>query len=94
MKIEKIHVARFWAKVDVRRGDTCWNWQGAKFTTGYGAFNLGREDGKTRLITSHRFSWIYFYGQIPKCVLHKIEMDEEGTKTRVYLPDHLQHYGG
>ena len=23
-----------------------------------------------------------------------IEMDEEGTKTRVYLPDHLQHYGG
>lgn len=32
--------ARFWAKVDKRSDNECWNWTGSKAAGGYGSFNI------------------------------------------------------
>ena len=45
-----------------------------------------------------REEWLYKQGRTYGDIMidnkgeYIIEMDEEGTKTRVYFPDHLQHY--
>jgi len=50
--------ARFWAKVDKRRPDECWEWQACKIS-GYGTFWMG---GNAQ---AHRASLI-LSGQVPK----------------------------
>jgi hypothetical protein len=50
---------RFWAYVDVS-GD-CWEWQGARGSKGYGAFQL-----RTRQETAHRVAWRLHFGPIPE----------------------------
>ena len=60
--------AKFWAKV--RRGDGCWEWTGAKSSSGYGSM-----DWFGRSTLPHRVSWRLRRGRIPrrKCVLHKCD---------------------
>ena len=53
--------ARFWAKVDVRGQDDCWEWTGFVARGGYGMFNLL---GKT--VRAHRLCYILSYGPIPE----------------------------
>jgi hypothetical protein len=56
----------FWKKV--KRGRGCWLWLGAVRTRdGYGGFTLCGKKYST-----HRISWMYSFGEIPKdmCVLH------------------------
>ena len=50
--------ALFWAKVDKRGPDECWNWTAGLFKTGYGKFNM---DGKLR--RAHRVSWEFANGR-------------------------------
>ena len=50
---------RFWAKVDKRGDNGCWNWQAAKIN-GYGRFLF---NGANRL--AHRISWYFVYGEHP-----------------------------
>lgn len=52
---------RFWAKVDKRGPDECWEWQGARVRQGYGRMGtVGREiDG------AHRVSYELHIGPIP-----------------------------
>lgn len=57
-------VARFWSKVDRRGPDDCWEWQAAKFSTGYGAFRLW-----PRQVRAHRFSYELANGSIPDGLL-------------------------
>ena len=65
---------RFWAKVDKRGQDECWEWQGVK-NQGYGRIKSGGRD--SRMLGAHRVSWELANGPIPKgkgyhgtCVLH------------------------
>jgi hypothetical protein len=51
--------ARFWAKVDIRSYDGCWEWTAARHN-GHGFFNVG---GRTT--TAHRVSYEQIVGPIP-----------------------------
>lgn len=58
---------RFWAKVDIKTEDECWEWKTGKDKDGYGKFNGG---------ISHRYSWeLCNKRRIPKgmLVLHKCD---------------------
>lgn len=59
---------RFWAKVDRRGSDECWEWKAARDENGYGRFGVA--EGDVRL--PHRISYELSEGPIPKglCVLH------------------------
>lgn len=62
---------RFWAKVDCSGDDgECWNWTGAKSSTGYGHFT---RDMRTHL--SHRELYIAAVGPIPygALILHSCD---------------------
>jgi len=73
---------RFWKKVE--KTDSCWNWNGAITTTGYGVFQKGRR-GEC-LHKAHRFSFEIHHGEIPQglLVLHKCD------NKRCVNPDHLE----
>jgi len=59
---------RFWAKVDKKGPDECWEWQAAK-RDGYGVIG-GEYYGP--ILRAHRVSWDLANGSIPDglCVLH------------------------
>ena len=63
----------FWAKMDIRGPDDCWNWTACKTTTGYGMLGH-RGDGKHRW-RAHRMAYFLTHGKIPKgmCVLHRCD---------------------
>lgn len=60
-------ITRFWAKVDMRGPDECWEWTGARTSLGYGRFSIG-----AKRCRSHRVAWELENGSIPDgmCVLH------------------------
>lgn len=60
---------RFWSKVKRGKEDDCWEWQGARFRQGYGAFT-----NKTTKY-AHRMAYILTYGSIPEgmFILHKCD---------------------
>jgi hypothetical protein len=72
---------RFWAKVDIRGPEECWNWMGAKLPDGYGQFKIG--SGSER---AHRVAWILTHGLIPegKDILHSC------NNTSCVNPNHLR----
>lgn len=78
-RAEKLKVPidfRFTSKFDQKDKEICWEWKGGKNKNGYGALKVGsRTDGSRRTIESHRLSFMYFHGEIPKgmCVLHKCD---------------------
>jgi hypothetical protein len=57
---------RFWAKV--KRGEGCWEWQGARNRSGYGLFQLGRRNGGSTL--AHRVAWWLHHGTPPDVDVH------------------------
>jgi len=61
---------RFWAKVDKRGPDDCWEWQAWRNNKGYGQMSKGTRD--SGLIYAHHVSWELANGPIPTglCVLH------------------------
>lgn len=61
---------RFWAKVNKKGKNQCWEWTAARDPFGYGRFGL---NGK--ICTASRFSWELHYSPISKgmCVLHKCD---------------------
>ena len=51
MQLTEKDIARFWAKVDVRGEDECWEWSGAHDRDGYGTMNVGaRPYGAHRIV--------------------------------------------
>ena len=68
-------IANFWAKVDkVTHSDGCWVWQGAKTTSGYGAFQMGV--GNT--VRAHRIAYVLHFGAFDDdlVVCHKCDNRE------------------
>jgi len=64
---------RFWAKVDRRGDDECWEWLACRCGSGYGQISLGgRGDG---VDGAHRVSWRLANGPIPpgQQVLHSCD---------------------
>ena len=53
---------RFWSKVHKGAADECWQWIGPVASHGYGRFTRGRKWEET----SHRISWEFVNGPIPK----------------------------
>ena len=51
---------RFWAKVDVRGPDECWEFSGTRERCGYGQIKV-----KGRMLMAHRVSWELICGEIP-----------------------------
>lgn len=56
-------IERFWEKVKCSTEDACWDWIGAIYTKGYGAFNMGYGKGN---MVAHRVMWELVNGPIPK----------------------------
>jgi len=74
---------RFWAKVDLLRGDGCWLWTAATSPQGYGLFWL---DGRLR--PSHRVSWEAVNDET---VDRKIDVDHRRTCVKTCVnPAHLR----
>lgn len=71
---------RFWSKVDLRTGDQCWEWQGAKDALGYGQFKV-----KGRVVRAHRFAFQRKRGPIPA----GLELDHLCRNPSCVRPDHL-----
>ena len=62
----------FWKFVDIpTTADSCWLYKGRCNGKGYGAFSI-----KGKLIQAHRFSYLYFYNNIPNKlhVLHNCDV--------------------
>lgn len=55
--------ARFWAKVDVRGPDECWEWQASTTSSGYGQIMVNARP--RRITRAHRLSWTIANGPIP-----------------------------
>lgn len=54
-------LARFWAKVDVRGPDECWEWTASRKDNGYGQIGTS----KVGVWMTHRVSYVIHYGEIP-----------------------------
>ncbi len=64
------HIARFWAKVDRRSDDECWEWTAHIDNHGYGTFAAAN-----KMALSHRVAFLIGHGVDPKgfCVCHKCD---------------------
>lgn len=69
----------FWNKVD--KNDSCWNWTGARYPSGYGKVGL---NGKTRL--PHRIAYEIEHGPIPTGQ----QVDHRCHNTSCVNPEHLR----
>lgn len=83
---------RFWAKVNRRGPDECWEWTGARVANGYGQVRVDRV-----LQLAHRVSWWMVHGRWPTTLdhtCHNIDLTCRGGVTcphrRCVNPAHLE----
>lgn len=70
--MERTAPSRFWAKVDVRGPDECWEWQASLTRGGYGTFTVTKKP--RRIARAHRFSLELVNGVVPDgIVCHKCD---------------------
>ena len=69
-KVARTESERFWAKVDRKATDECWEWRGSHNKSGYGKFW-----SESKLRSAHRVVWELTQGLIPDglCVCHKCD---------------------
>lgn len=76
---------RFWRKVRLAIGDSCWEWAAALHRLGYGQFGIRLGEKSYRMKQAHRVAWELTNGPIPagQKVLHRCD------NRRCCRPDHL-----
>lgn len=72
-------IERFWSKV--RKGESCWEWQGAPTSEGYGTIRI-----EGRLTFAHRFSYELAHGKIPD----GMQVDHKCHNRLCVNPNHLR----
>ena len=77
-KPKEFYEANFWA--NVQKSDGCWEWQGGKTGSGYGAHWNG-----SKLVGAHRYSYELKYGPMPKELFACHKCDNPGCVN----PDHI-----
>lgn len=82
--ISKSSDERFFEKVLIT--ETCWIWQGALFDTGYGAFNMGWTNGKSKVISAHRYAYERIHGKQPG----NMHLDHLCRVRECCNPEHLE----
>ena len=75
---------RFWAKVDKKGPDECWNWNACIGKSGYGWFGLGSGEGPK---FAHRVSAYYY--RILKDIKDTIQVLHTCDNPRCCNPNHL-----
>lgn len=69
---------RFWDKVQIKEGISCWNWTGHLNNMGYGMFWTGEflPSGHSKKVLAHRWAYEHFVGAIPLGlhVLHRCDI--------------------
>lgn len=55
---------KFWAKVDIRGDDECWEWLGAVTSEGYGKVKRRKINGNSG-IPAHRYAYYLKHGKFP-----------------------------
>ena len=67
---------KFWARVDVRAPDQCWEWIGQRMKAGYGRLESRPTNGKRVVTLTHRAAWAFANKMpVPKdmFVLHRCD---------------------
>jgi HNH endonuclease len=80
-QISESDKARFWAKVDKRGEDECWEWKGACHP--YGTFSVGGRRGQV-FSRAHRFALLFTQGAFPLHTHHRCK------NKRCVNPVHLE----
>lgn len=70
---------RFWSRVE--KTDSCWNWTGSCFATGYASFWIPR-----RRVVAHRYAYELLIGPIPE----GLQLDHMCHNRKCVNPDHLR----
>lgn len=77
---------KFWARVDIRGSNDCWNWLGGRTRDPYGNPSYGQLCYQRKFYVAHRLAWILTTGEIPDglFLLHSCD------NTRCCNPNHLR----
>lgn len=86
-------VERFWSKVDKRRPDECWPWNGTMSNNGYGVIGVGSaRDGTFRNVTAHRYVCEIAHGlAATQQALHRCDNKRCVNPLHIYAGTHLDN---
>jgi hypothetical protein len=76
---------RFWSNVDIKDKNECWDWKGAFFTCGYGAFGINY-----KTLYAHRVAWTLTHGEITDGVIIRHTCDHRPCCNPYHLKDGTQ----
>lgn len=83
----QLHDGEFWARVDRRDEDECWEWKGTDDGHGYGVMFIAGES-----VFAHRFSYMLEYGVIEDdFVLHHCDNKSCVNPEHLYSGDHADN---
>ena len=88
-KAEENAASRFWAKVDRRGGNECWEWKGYRALLGYGRVKF--RAGETQM--SHRIAYLLANGEHPESmfVCHRCDNPPCCNPNHLFLGTHLDN---